>query len=364
MASHLEIENRALRSQLKALTAEASKNEALLNKFLERELALLSCGSLGELLVSVTEGLKHSFSLDHIRLILNDPQSLIRELLQHNNISEDIYPDISFVSSQEEVACHVGDMHKPLLGPCLPDRHSKITDVCQSKSVAILPLNLRNKLIGCIAMGSNDAKRFTPDHATDFLERLAAIVSVCLENAINRESIILSGLTDALTGFYNRAYLERRLSEEISRAARYRQPLSCLFLDIDYFKRVNDTYGHANGDRVLQEVANRIKSQLRGSDIPTRFGGEEFTLLLPQTASEEALQLAERIRLYIQASPIHLADHAPLNVTISVGVSQLLAHQHQKLTGLGAQLLHEADNALYEAKENGRNRAVLASPRH
>ena len=114
----------------------------------------------------------------------------------------------------------------------------------------------------------------------------------------------------------------------------------------------------------MQEVANRIKSQLRGSDIPTRFGGEEFTLLLPQTASEEALQLAERIRLYIQASPIPLADHAPLNVTISVGVSQLLAHQHQKLTGLGAQLLHEADNALYEAKENGRNRAVLASPRH
>ena len=364
MANLLEIENRALRSQLKALTVEASKNEALLNKFLERELALLSCGSLAELLVSITEGLKQSFNLDNIRLVLHDPEKHIRELLHHSNINEESYPDISFVSTEKEVAGHVKDMHKPWLGPCLAGRHSNIMDVCESKSVAILPLSFRNKLFGCIAMGSNDAKRFTREHATDFLERLAAIGSVCLENAINRERIILSGLTDALTGFYNRAYLERRLSEEISRAARYKQPLSCLFLDIDHFKRVNDTYGHANGDKVLQEVARRVKSQLRGSDIPTRFGGEEFTLLLPQTASEEALQLAERTRHHIQALPIELENHAPLEITISIGVSQILAHQHQQLTGLGAQLLHEADNALYEAKENGRNRAVLASPRH
>ncbi len=364
MANHLEIENRALRSQLKALTVEASKNEALLNKFLERELALLSCASLAELLISITEGLKQSFALNHIRLVLHDPEKQIRDLLLHSNTSEDCYPDISFVASLDEVAANVKDIHKPWLGPCLSGRHSKIIDVCESKSVAIIPLSPRNELIGCIAMGSNDAKRFTRDHATDFLERLAAISSVCLENAINRERIILSGLTDALTGYYNRTYLERRLNEEISRAARYKQPLSCLFLDIDYFKRVNDTYGHANGDRVLQEVANRVKSQLRGSDIPTRFGGEEFTLLLPQTASEEALQLAERIRKHVEASPIELDNNSPLRVTISIGVSQILAHQHPQLSGLGAKLLHEADNALYAAKENGRNRAVLASPSH
>jgi len=210
-------------------------------------------------------------------------------------------------------------------------------------------------------MGSQNAKRFTRHHATDFLQRLAAISSVCLENAINRERIILSGLTDSLTGFYNRTYLERRLNEEISRAARYQQPLSCLFLDIDFFKKVNDTYGHASGDRVLREVANRIQNQLRASDIPTRFGGEEFTLLLPQTGCEEALLLAERIRLAVQATPFVMESTEQLKVTISIGVSQLLAHEHQQPQGLGKQLLKSADSALYHAKKTGRNKAVLST---
>jgi two-component system cell cycle response regulator len=360
MNSALEHENDRLQQQLRSFKIEASNNEALLKKFQERELALLACNSLAELLVSMTEGLRLSFNLDQIRLALYDPESEIRKLLQHSDTPPECFPDVDFVNSLQDISCNLRKDDSPWLGPCMSGKHGKLFDVSENRSVAILPLNPRNELTGCIAMGSNDPKRFTRNHATDFLQRLASISSVCLENAINRERIILSGLTDALTGFYNRAYLERRLNEEISRAARYQQPLSCLFLDIDFFKQVNDNHGHASGDHVLREVARRILGQLRASDIPVRFGGEEFTLLLPQTGSDEALRLAERIRQTIQNAPVTTNDGVQLAITISIGVSQTLAHEHKKLSGLGAELLHNADTALYQAKEAGRNRAVLS----
>jgi len=360
MSTELELENRQLRLRLQSFTVEASNNEALLNKFHERELALLSCDNLAELLISLTEGLRLSFLLDDIQLVIHDPGAQIRQLLQHTNTSEESFPDIDFVDSIEAVTCYLHSRNGPWLGPCMSGRHGKLLDTQDSRSVAILPMKLRDRLIGCLAMGSNDAKRFTRHHATDFLQKLMAIGSVCLENTINRERIVLSGLTDTLTEFYNRSYLDRRLNEEISRAARYKQPLSCLFLDIDFFKKVNDTYGHAIGDIVLKEVAGRIKHQLRASDIPTRFGGEEFTLLLPQTGSDEALLLAERIRKAVQSTPVSTENGKQLNVTISIGVSQILAHQHKQLAGLGDQLLQEADTALYKAKQTGRNKAVLS----
>ncbi|MGD2117798.1 MAG: sensor domain-containing diguanylate cyclase [Chromatiales bacterium] len=364
MNHELEHENRLLRQKLKDITQEASNNEALLNKFLQREIALLSSGSLPELLVNLTEGLRQSFSLDEIRLLLVDSDQEIRNLLNHNNTPEECFPEIHFVDRADEIRGHLRKGCAPWLGPCREERHNGLFGIPENRSIAVLPLNLRDTLIGCLALGSKDPRRFTRQHSSDFLQRLTAIGSVCLENAVNRERIILSGLTDALTGFYNRAYLERRLNEEISRAARYQQPLSCLFLDIDFFKRVNDTHGHASGDKVLKEVATRIKNQLRASDIPTRFGGEEFTLLLPQTGSEEAMLLAERIRHAVQAAPVSADTDVLLNITISIGASQILAHQHDNLQGLGQELLQTADSALYRAKESGRNRAMLYQPQN
>jgi len=361
MTSDFEKENLQLRDRLRKFSIEANNNEALLNKFHERELALLSCNSLSELLVSMTEGLRLSFMLDDITLVLLDHKNEIRSLMRHNNTPEECFPNILFVNSLDEIKCYLRSANAPWLGPCLAGRHGELLSANKTRSIAVLPLNLRDDLIGCIAMGSKNSKRFTRQHATDFLQRLAAISCICLENAINRERIILSGLTDALTSFYNKAYLERRLSEEISRAARYKEPLSCLFLDIDFFKKVNDNHGHASGDSVLKEVARRIKEQLRASDIPTRFGGEEFTLLLPQTGSDEALLLAERIRYSVQEYPIPTETGTQLTVTISIGVSQILAHEHDHLSGLGEKLLHNADSALYQAKESGRNKSVLAT---
>src|SRR5690606_6680809 len=161
---------------------------------------------------------------------------------------------------------------------------------------ALLPLLRSKSLVGCLNMGSDRADRFTEEHATDFLEHLATIAAFAIENAVNKARLIRSGLTDALTGWHNRRYLTSRLREELARCRRERQPLTCLMIDVDHFKRINDSYGHLVGDEVLRQVARRIQRVVRDSDVTARYGGEEFVILLPGTAEHPGGHLAERIR--------------------------------------------------------------------
>ena len=154
---------------------------------------------------------------------------------------------------------------------------------------------------------------------------------------------------------HNRRYLQKRLNEEIARSRRYNHPLSCLFIDADHFKQVNDRYGHGAGDLVLREIALRVSECLRASDVATRFGGEEFALLLPQTDAKEAFKIAERIRLRIAQHPVTLAQGAELSITVSIGISEL---ENGEREDPGKSLLSDADAALYQAKRRGRNRTV------
>ncbi|MCW8889039.1 MAG: GGDEF domain-containing protein, partial [Sedimenticola sp.] len=223
-----------------------------------------------------------------------------------------------------------------------------------------LPMLRRSNLVGLMGLGSQDPNRFTRQHASDFLNRLATISAICLENTANREHLVVAGLTDALTGLHNRRYLDRRLEEEVTRALRYQHPLSCLFIDADHFKRINDTHGHGAGDSVLREIALRVKECLRASDIATRFGGEEFALLLPQTDAHEACTLAERIRQRIQDKAITIHGGESVAVTVSVGVAPMRFEASTEVATVSKQLLDESDRALYLAKASGRNRVQLA----
>ncbi len=158
-------------------------------------------------------------------------------------------------------------------------------------------------------------------------------------------------LHDALTGLPNRRAAEARLAVERARAHRSGAPLSLLMLDIDHFKRVNDRWGHADGDRVLAEVARRIRHEVRAGDLATRYGGEEFLVLLPDTALQAASDVAERIRGAIASEPVALGGGRVV-VTASVGVAQLRDGEDN------AALVARADTALYRAKQQGRNRCV------
>jgi len=154
---------------------------------------------------------------------------------------------------------------------------------------------------------------------------------------------------DSLTGTWNRRWFDHWLSEEISRAERYNRTLSLIMLDLDLFKAINDAHGHPAGDTVLKEVANRCLSLIRATDTLSRFGGEEFCVLMPETASDAACGLAERLREAVADLEI-IHDTQKIGITISLGVSTFSP-------GMNAEtLLHHADESLYHAKRNGRNR--------
>lgn len=354
----LEQENRILRQRLLELNRKAQRNEVTLKRFHARELELLTADSLPELLNSLTDGMQSSFQIQDILLILKDTEHEIRQLLYNTGIPEDAFPSIEFVDELETYSDHYSHLSRPWLGPFLSPEHDNLfRDTQGLRSIAILPIHCHSQLVGSLNLGSGNSDRFTRHHASDFLGRLATVGGVCLENAINRERLVISGLTDPLTQLHNRRYLDRRLHEELARSNRYQQPLSCLFVDADHFKQINDNHGHQAGDTILRELACRLRSQLRASDVATRYGGEEFALLLPQTSLAEAMLLAERIRLEVASNPFTLNDGTILRLTVSIGVSDTLpmpgSPPHKEL---GEYLLDSADQALYLAKANGRNR--------
>jgi len=217
--------------------------------------------------------------------------------------------------------------------------------------VAILPLIGHGRILGSLNLGSLRRDRFVSHLGADFLERMAAIASLCFENTINHERLKKIGLTDPLTGVYNRRFFEHRLKEEVSRVNRSGKMLSCLFFDIDHFKSVNDTHGHQNGDLVLRDVAALISSHMRLSDILVRYGGEEFAALLLDTGLAKGFEIAERIRQAVAARPIVLPSGQILHVTLSIGVARYLGGSEQAL-------VHEADLALLSAKRAGRNKVI------
>jgi len=158
---------------------------------------------------------------------------------------------------------------------------------------------------------------------------------------------------DALTGLYNRRYLDETLDREIARAMREQQPIAFVMLDIDHFKRINDTFGHNEGDEVLQKLATLLLSYTRVGDIVCRYGGEEFLVVLPDVTADIAFQIAERWRISFIGWATHL-EHLQGKATISGGISEFPIHGNIK-----EELISAADKALYHAKQTGRNRVIL-----
>jgi diguanylate cyclase (GGDEF)-like protein len=162
-------------------------------------------------------------------------------------------------------------------------------------------------------------------------------------------------ITDALTGLYNRRYLDQLLDREFARAKRYQRPLACLLLDIDHFKAVNDTHGHQVGDRVLVLLGEVLRKTLRNTDVPARFGGEEFMVLAPETNAEAGVIVAERLRTRIAEESAAAGGGIP-RITVSIGIATT---QHEQASSSG-ELVRLADEGLYRAKNAGRNRVVNA----
>ncbi|HZO36435.1 MAG TPA: diguanylate cyclase [Solirubrobacteraceae bacterium] len=187
-------------------------------------------------------------------------------------------------------------------------------------------------------------------------EELVARVRAALRTKAVRDGLAERAARDGLTGLFNRRELDARADEAAALAMRHGRALSCLLLDIDHFKSINDTHGHAAGDTVLREVAERIRGSVRISDIVGRYGGEEFVVLLPETASDQGVTAANKLREVLAASPIDV-ETASIPVRASIGVATW-----DDTMRTAADLYAAADGALYRAKELGRDRTELHDP--
>jgi len=210
-----------------------------------------------------------------------------------------------------------------------------------------------SRLVGALVF-CGEAGRFGKV-ALEALNPVATIVALLIENRFYKEkagdSAGLANL-DGLTGLYNHLHFQEHLSSELLKSQRFKYSVSVLMIDIDHFKRVNDKFGHPRGDATLRETSEIIKETIRGYDVPARYGGEEFAVVLPHAESDQALNVAERVRKAVMAHPFRgrsVREH--IQVTVSIGVATYPTNAKTK-----AELIERADQALYLAKSEGRNR--------
>ncbi len=355
-------EAQALRDTVRNLLEQATVNEEKSRRGHEREIALIRAESLAELFEQATRGLAASFALESVTLALEDPNHELRHLLIGVGENAEDFPDVVFTDSLAGLAPVVSRLSRPWLGAYVRADHGLLFhNANHLRSLALVPLTRHARLQGLLCLGSADATRFAHDMASDLLQRLGAVLGVCLENAYNRARVTRSGLADYLTGWHSRRYLHARLREELARAARGGTTVSCLMIDIDHFKAINDEYGHLAGDEALREVTGRVELQIRASDTAARFGGDEFSLLLPDTSVAAAGQLAERIRAAMQA-PFELRSGQQLALRLSIGVAGAQPTRADRdLKAVAERLLAAADAALYRAKAAGRDQVVVSS---
>ncbi|WKL57299.1 PleD family two-component system response regulator [Asticcacaulis sp. ZE23SCel15] len=235
-----------------------------------------------------------------------------------------------------QLRSHEATRHKPILG--------------------IASAEDRTGLLKALELGANDiivrpvdgqelsARVKTLIHRKRYADHLRVSLDRTMELAV----------TDTLTGLNNRRFMDHQLLRLVAKAIKGGPKVSLLLVDIDHFKKVNDTYGHDGGDEVLKEFARRLGQNVRAIDLPCRMGGEEFVVIMPETEAKDAAMIAERVRAQVAAKPFSLTDGRTLDVTISVGVS----------TSKGAgdtpdTLMKRADQAVYEAKQSGRNRVIV-----
>jgi two-component system cell cycle response regulator len=360
MPDNLNAETLALRRQLEELLAQARLNEEIMRRHQQIDLAFIGASGFRELVECAFDAFTESSELDVVTLALLDPDYAMRRMLLDLDVALPDYPKLLFLDQPAGFGGLPGSLQKPLLGTWSEQDFGTLFPklMARPRSVAILPLLRNGELIGSLNLGSFRPRRYTAGMATDFLEHRASVLALCLENVTNRELLKRMGLTDGLTGVNNRRYIERRLVEEVGRACRQGLALSCMYIDIDHFKQVNDQIGHQAGDDVLREVAARIKIELRLSDALGRFGGEEFLVLLTGTDQPGASTVAERMRKSI-ARPLRIGSGEELHVTASIGIACMSrpdpTREHEKL---GKELVAAADRALYVAKQAGRNRVV------
>ncbi|MGV2291643.1 DUF484 family protein [Trinickia sp. YCB016] len=348
-----------LSERLRVLVQTVQQNERTLRRFQDVELALIGAQDFDSFLDILFVRLPQEFRLHSVRLWADTTLPLLKELLEPEAPQGAPRPELLVHRAARDAGARLCAGGSPWLGRADANARSPLSAFFADalpKSAILLPLTQRGMPLGYLCLASSDPNRFAPGMATDILERFASIVTASLDNVAHRERLKRLGMTDALTGLANRRHFDERLHEEVMRAARHGMPVTCLFADIDHFKRINDTHGHAAGDRALIAVAGCVRNQLRATDILARYGGEEFAALLVQTDRPGARIVAERIRRAVAALEVFDERGAPIALTLSIGIAVKTIDARRDAAGAAHALIEDADQAMYRAKRNGRDR--------
>jgi diguanylate cyclase (GGDEF)-like protein len=313
--------------------------------------------SLRELSTMLSAGLMRLQELlpgDTAAIYLRETDGLDMRLAQHASLSG-TEPGKAALSREEQDPLRVADLSVAYW----PDTRLSKAEMGafrqiypNAASMMAVSLHTIDDIFGAVVVSAPEPNVFTERHRDLFLQFARHVVYPIL-----RIRLHALATTDTLTGLNNHREFRRRLQEEVDRCQRYQHPLSLIFLDLDHFKRVNDTHGHPAGDSILAQVGSILRRCSRGTDVAARYGGEEMAVLCPETRPDEALIVAERIRESIKDRIFSLPTGGELKITISLGIASMPDH------GLDAQaLIDAADRALYDAKSSGRNRVCVASP--
>jgi diguanylate cyclase (GGDEF)-like protein len=342
------------------LYQKAVQNEQIMRRYQQFELSLLDQSSLEELLDMLLRNTLDYFQLDFVELWLYDPHQTLAELLPENYCQQTGLKLLDNTNPIEQLYGKQASVR--LVSSKVVENMSVFVDR-NVQSAALLPLVRGGVMVGSLHFGVLGKKRYSNDKSTDFIAHLAKVISVCLENAVNQERLSRLGMYDMLTKVKNRRAFHLALDKEVSRAIRSSAPLSLLFVDLDYFKQVNDTYGHPMGDKVLTLVAQHINEMLRKTDHVCRYGGEEFALVLPNCSQQRAMDISERIRQQISSLDIEndAAEEDGLrkiSITLSIGVCCWLPQAESEQgfeEDIARELVASSDRGVYLSKAAGRN---------
>jgi diguanylate cyclase (GGDEF)-like protein len=348
----LEQEVRRLRSELEYRSRFANS----LQHFLER----ISCADAAKTYNSIVSNSKELLQSERASLLVLDEHSNELIMKAASGLATDP-ANVGPIRVGTGVAGQVIDSGKPIVaGDLRLEGHTPAPAERRYKTNSFIsyPIVISGRKVGVLNVTDKSSGRPFDEVDLSLLEIIGPQVALALERAEWQEranEFQLMSITDPVTTLTNRRYLEERLTEELNRSKRYDYPMSFLMIDIDDFKIYNDKNGHQAGDVALQITAHCLKSGLRSADVASRYGGEEFCILLPQTALAEAGVIAERIRQRVSTTQFPHGKSQPLgSVTVSIGVSTF-----SSLINTSENIIAAADRALYQAKSMGKDRVVF-----
>lgn len=338
----------AANARLRETQAELERSNAELSAFNSLAAMLSQSLELSEVLEAALDNCLSFLGFESGAIYLTERAGSRLVLTAHRGLPEEV------VRARGELLLDTGTGEGVFSLKELERPHFGAEPFCGERliSCARVPLRAKGRLVGLLFLGTEEPRELDPSEQ-DLIIAFGHQIGIAVENARLHQEIREQAMRDSLTGLYNHAHLRERLREEVERARREGRALALLMLDLDHFKRFNDTYGHLVGDEVLRAVSQVLRTQTREYDVVGRYGGEEFAVVLPGAGEEEACAVAERIRSAVRGTAIPGLETG-IRITVSIGVALFPPHGDSP-----DDLIAAADSALYRAKALGRDRVVV-----